>query len=90
MRASTAGDPYGIAYVSLAYLDGSISPAKINGVEGTVENVLSGAYPFQRNLWMFTNEKPSTLEQAYLDFVMSPAGQTIVEEEGFIAIYPTN
>jgi phosphate transport system substrate-binding protein len=90
MRASTAGDPYGIAYVSLAYVDSTISPAKINGVEGTVENVLAGTYPFQRILWMFTNEKPSTLEQAYLDYVMSPDGQKIVEEEGFIAIYPTN
>jgi ABC-type phosphate transport system substrate-binding protein len=39
---------------------------------------------------MFTGGKPSELEQAYLDFVMSPEGQQIVEEEGFIAIYPTN
>jgi ABC-type phosphate transport system substrate-binding protein len=39
---------------------------------------------------MFTSGTPSELEQAYLDFVMSPDGQDIVEEEGFIAIYPTN
>jgi phosphate transport system substrate-binding protein len=39
---------------------------------------------------MFTNGKPSELEQAYLDYVMSPPGQRIVEEEGFIPIYPTN
>jgi phosphate transport system substrate-binding protein len=90
MRASVAGDPYGIAYISLGYVDSTVSPAKIEGAEGTVENVLAGTYPFQRILWMFTNGKPSELEQAYLDFVMSPEGQSIVEEEGFIAIYPTN
>jgi phosphate transport system substrate-binding protein len=90
MRASVAGDPYGIAYISLGYVDSTVSPAKINGAEGTVENVLAGTYPFQRILWMFTNGKASQLEQAYLDYVMSPAGQRIVEEEGFIAIYPTN
>jgi phosphate transport system substrate-binding protein len=90
MRASTAGDQYGIAYISLGYVDSTVAPAKIGGVEGTVENVLAGSYPFQRILWMFTNGKPSELEQAYLDYVMSPLGQRIVEEEGFIPIYPTN
>lgn len=90
MRAATANDPHGIAYISLGYVDSTVSPAKIGGAEGTVENVLAGTYPFQRILWMFTNGTPSELEQAYLDFVMSPEGQLIVEEEGFIAIYPTN
>jgi len=90
MRAAVAGDPNGIAYISLGYVDASVSPAKIEGYEGTVENVLAGTYPFQRILWMFTLGKPSTLEQAYLDYVMSPEGQEIVEDEGFIAIYPTN
>lgn len=90
MRAAVAGDPYGIAYISLGYVDSTVAPAKIDGAEGTVENVLAGTYPFQRILWMFTNGTPSKLEQAYLDYVMSPEGQRIVEEEGFIAIYPTN
>ncbi|MCW4013352.1 MAG: phosphate ABC transporter substrate-binding protein [Candidatus Bathyarchaeota archaeon] len=90
MRAAVAGDPYGIAYISLGYVDSTVVPAKIDGTEGTVENVLAGTYPFQRILWMFTNGAPSNLAQAYLDYVMSPEGQQIVEEEGFIAIYPTN
>lgn len=90
MRAAVANDPHGIAYISLGYVDSTVAPAKIDGAEGTVENVLAGTYPFQRILWMFTNGTPSELEQAYLDFVLSPAGQMIVEEEGFIAIYPTN
>ena len=90
MRAAVAGDPNGIAYISLGYVDETVSPAKIGGAEGTVDNVLAGTYPFQRILWMFTLGKPSELEQAYLDYVMSPEGQAIVEEEGFIPIYPTN
>lgn len=90
MRAAVAGDPYGIAYVSLGYVDETVAPAKIGGVEGTVENVLAGTYPFQRVLWLFTNGAPTELEQAYLDYLMSPAGQRIVEKEGFIPIYPTN
>lgn len=90
MRAAVAGDPNGVAYISLGYVDASVSPVKIGGYEGTVENVLAGTYPFQRILWMFTLGKPSPLEQAYLDYVMSPDGQKIVEDEGFIPIYPKN
>jgi phosphate transport system substrate-binding protein len=90
MKAAVVGDPYGIAYISLGYVDSTVAPAKIAGVEGTVDNVLAGTYPFQRILWMFTNGKPSELEQTYLDYVMSPQGQSIVEEEGFIPIYPTS
>jgi phosphate transport system substrate-binding protein len=90
MKAAVVGDPYGIAYISLGYVDSTVAPAKIAGVEGTIDNVLAGTYPFQRILWMFTNGKPSELEQAYLDYVMSPEGQSIVEGEGFIPIYPTS
>lgn len=87
MRAAVAGDVDGIAYISLGYVDASVRSAKLDGVECNVANVLSGSYTAQRILWMFTKGMPDELEQAFINFVQSSDGQTIVEDLGFIAIH---
>ncbi len=86
MRAATAGNKYGIAYISLGYVDNTVSTAKIGGVEATVANVKAGKYPITRILWMFTKGLPTNLERAFISFVLSESGQTVVEEEGYITI----
>jgi len=87
MKTAISGDAYGIAYVSLGFVDSSVKALKIGGVEATIANVDSGTYQVQRVLWVFTNGQPSELEQAFIDYLLSPAGQKIVEEMGYIAIY---
>ena len=87
MRAAVAGDQYGIAYVSFGYLDSSLSAAKINGIEAKVDNVNNGQYPITRILWMFTKGVPSDLELAFIEFIQSPEGQSVVEDLGYIPIY---
>jgi phosphate transport system substrate-binding protein len=87
MRASVAGNKYGIAYVSLGYVDETIHAVKIDGVEATVNNVKSGAYPITRVLWMFTRGMPSPLEKAFIEYVQSSDGQAVVEDLGYIPIY---
>lgn len=87
MKTAISGDPYGIAYISLGFVDSSVKALKIAGIEATIDNVNSGKYPVQRVLWVFTNGQPSELEQAFIDYLLSPAGQKIVVEMGYIAIY---
>jgi len=87
MRASVANNEYGIAYISLGYVDSSVSAAKIDGVEATVANVNSGDYAITRILWMFTKGLPSPLERAWIEFVQSAEGQAVVEDLGYIPIY---
>lgn len=86
MRASVAGNRYGVAYISLGYVDSTVIAAKVEGVEATVEKVKSGDYPITRVLWMFTKGFPSTLEKAFIEYVLSDEGQVIVEDLGFISI----
>lgn len=86
MRAATAGDTYGIAYISLGYVDSTVSAAKIGGVEATVANVKSGDYPITRVLWLMTKGFPSNLERAFIAFVLSSDGQQVVEDLGYIPI----
>jgi phosphate transport system substrate-binding protein len=75
-----------IGYVGLGYLDQSVKSIKIDGVDATVANVISGSYPVSRSLFMYTQGQPSGLAKEYLDFVKSADGQRIVEDEGFVPL----
>jgi phosphate transport system substrate-binding protein len=87
MKTAISGDPYGIAYISLGFVDSSVKALKIAGVEATIENVNAGTYTVQRVLWVFTSGQPNELEQAFIDYLLGPEGQQIVEEMGYIPIY---
>jgi ABC-type phosphate transport system substrate-binding protein len=48
-----------------------------------MENALSGAYPISRYLFMYTAGEPSGLSADFLAWVVTPAGQALVEEAGY-------
>ena len=76
--------PGAIGYVSLEYVDDSLKAFSIEGVEPTVENVISGAYEINRPLLMITNGEPEGLAADYLEFILSAEGQMILKDNGFI------
>ncbi len=80
-------DDKAIGYISLGYVDPTaVKAVKIDGVEATVENVLSGDYPISRSLYLITKGEPEPLEKAFIDFVLSEEGQKVVEERGYIKL----
>jgi phosphate transport system substrate-binding protein len=76
--------------VGLGYVDGAVKAVPVNTgsatVDASVATVLSGEYPIARGLNMFTVGQPEGLAAAYLSFIMSPDGQALVAEEGFVPI----
>jgi phosphate transport system substrate-binding protein len=46
----------------------------------------SGAYPIARPLYMATNGKPKGAVAAFLQWIVGPEGQAIVEREGFFTV----
>jgi phosphate transport system substrate-binding protein len=85
-----AQTPGAIGYVGLGYLDNMVQGLSIdvngNAVAPTVENVKAGTYPISREVYMFTRGEATGLAKVYIDFILSPDGQAIVEEEGFVRI----
>jgi phosphate transport system substrate-binding protein len=73
-----------IGYVGLGYIDNNIKALKVNGIEPTVANVMSGTYPIARNLNMMTAGEPTGIALEFLNFIDSDDGQAIVGEEGFV------
>jgi len=81
VRTAVAGDPNGIGYISLGSVNKAVKALKIDGVEPSKETVLNGSYRIARPFLYLTKGKPTGLVKAYIDFVLSPEGQKIVEQD---------
>jgi len=81
VRTTVSTTPNAIAYLSFGFLDDSTNPVPIDGAKPSVANVKNDSYPIFRPLNMLTNGEPGDLAQAFLDFILSDAGQEIVAED---------
>ena len=81
------GDIVGaVGYGGIAYGQGLVH-CRIDGVAPTEDNVRSGAYPISRYLYLCTVDKPVGLAKEFIDWVLSPAGQRVVAEVGYVALW---
>ena len=88
MMTTVAGDANAIGYISLGSLDDSVKAVKIDGAEATVDNVKSGDYKVSRPFNVVTNSNTelSDVAQDFMNFILSPDGQAVVAEEGYIPL----
>ncbi|MBW6486965.1 MAG: phosphate ABC transporter substrate-binding protein [Syntrophobacterales bacterium] len=77
---------YAIGYIGLGYIDKSVKALKVNGVEASTKTALSKEYPVARDLYMYTKGKPQRETAAYINFVLSPDGQKLVQKAGFVPL----
>lgn len=85
--SAIAGNKKAIGYVGFGYINKTIKPVRVNGVEGTIENGKSKKFPISRELFMFINEGRVTQQtKGFIDFILSSEGQRLVKEDGFIPI----
>ncbi len=78
---------YGMGYISPKQK--TIAVAKDGSaafVAPTIENVMTGAYPISRPLFLYTNAAPQGAAKNFVDFVLSPEGQVIVKETDFVPV----
>lgn len=75
-----------IGYCGVGYANDTVKIAELDGVAASVASVMDGSYELSRGLYMYSAGDLTPAMQAFLDFVMSPAGQKIVEDEGFVPV----
>jgi phosphate transport system substrate-binding protein len=81
-------NPFAIGYVGFGYLNPSLKPLTVEGVEGNPVNAKSGHYPVSRALYMFTAGWPEGDVARFIQFLMDPQkGQKLVLEAGFVPLY---
>ena len=78
---------YGMGYISPRQKALKVAPSEgAEAVAPTVDNVVSGAYPISRPLFIYTNGKPEGDTKLFMDYILSPEGQAVVEKIDFVPI----
>ncbi|MDY0323656.1 MAG: phosphate ABC transporter substrate-binding protein [Candidatus Carbobacillus sp.] len=87
VRKIIAETPGAIGYLAFSYLDGTVKPLKIDGVEPTNENVYTNAYKVWAYEHMYTKGEPQGALKAFLDYMLSDEVQDgPVVDLGFIPV----
>lgn len=88
VRESVSTEVNAVGYVSTGSLNDTVKALKVDGVEPTPENVVSGEYTVARPFNYVSNESEalSDIAQAFLDFVLSDEGQQVVVDQGFVKV----
>lgn len=87
MVQTVSKNRYAIGYIGFGYLNESVKPLKVGGIEASIDASLSGRYPVARPLFMFTDGWPTGMTSSFINFIVSKEGQEIVRKEGFIPLF---
>jgi phosphate transport system substrate-binding protein len=83
-----------IGYSGMGYASPAVKMLKVAVTSGetayppTVANTLDKTYPLARSLQVYTDGEPEGAVKAYIDWIMSDAGQKIVEDCGYVPLPP--
>ncbi len=89
VKTAIAGSNNAIGYLGFSYLGGNIEAIALDGVKPSIQSIKDGSYLLHRHLYFYTLGDPKPSSKAFIDFVMSPDGQSIAQENGFIPVAST-
>jgi len=84
--------PASIGYSGMGYATDEVKMLKVSrrrgepGVAPTVENARNGAYPITRPLQIYVIGEPAGPVKKYIDWILSPEGQEIVFQLGYVPL----
>ena len=84
------GSPIGFSfryYVTGMLGEGGVKILTINGIAPTAETIADGSYPIAGNIYaVYRKGETNENVQKAIDFMLSPEGQKIVEQSGYIPL----
>jgi phosphate transport system substrate-binding protein len=88
VAAAVKGDPRGIGYGGIAYLEG-IKALKVKrdaaapAVAASLQTAQDGTYPLARSLFFYTAGPARGTAKRFIEFVTGAEGQKVIEEVGY-------
>ena len=92
ISAEVRQNPNAIGYDGLGYVTHDQKVVAVAPSEGdplvmpTVETVKDGSYPIARGLYIYTDGEPQGAILEYMDWILGPEGQAIVQDLGFVPL----
>jgi phosphate transport system substrate-binding protein len=86
VRQVVASNPNAIGYISLGLVNNQIKALKISGVEPNLTDIKNGKYTLVRPFLFVFNEEPGGEAKSFLEFVLSPAAQKLLSNEGLVPV----
>jgi phosphate transport system substrate-binding protein len=90
--ALVASTPSAIGYSGIGYKTDKVKVLKVSkkkgetGIVPTVETTLDKTYPIARPMFFYTPPAPAAHVTKYIEWVLSPAGQALIEDKGYIPL----
>jgi phosphate binding protein len=85
-----AADPAAVSYVGLGWVNDTVKVVAIGAAADrpalppSTATVRDGSYPIYRPLLLYTRGEPRGIVREFVQFVLSPTGQGLVEANGFV------
>ncbi|KAF0153198.1 MAG: phosphate transport system substrate-binding protein [Ignavibacteria bacterium] len=86
LQQAVANDIYSITFSGFVK-NSNCKIVSIENISPDSTNVLRGYYPLSRYLHLYTLKQPEDEIKKFINWVLSPKGQNIIEEEGFYALF---
>ncbi len=87
IKSRVASTPAAVSYIGLGFVDASVKPVLVDGIEADVKTVKNNTYPIHRPLFFYTNGQPTGAVKQFIDLPKSPEGKRIISETGFVNVY---
>lgn len=95
LATNIVNDPWGIGYAGFGAYNKANNNAgkqvlvamKVDGIEATEANIISGEYTVQRPVMFVTGDVVSSSEQAFIDYIFSQTGYDVVVANGYIPAF---
>ena len=87
VREIVANDPNAIGYISYGLVDERVKALALDSVTPSVQSIKQRKYPVVRPFLFLTNCPPQGAVKDFIDFVLSAAGQKVLQEEGLIPVH---
>lgn len=87
MKTAIASDPGAIGYCSIGYIDEGVKAPRLDAVEPSNANCVSGKYPVMRKLYMNTKGEPTGLTAIFIDFICSDKASSYIKASGYIPFH---
>jgi len=90
VMSNVGGNEYAIGYISLGSLNPSVKAISVNGVAPSAATVKDATYPIARPFNIAVKDSVSPLSQDFINFILSDAGQKVVEDNGYVSVVQGN